>query len=140
MIIPRIKQGLTYIFCKYNNKNDEIIKIVLNKMEFKVFKKMSEYDKIHSFNLYKKVKNNKFLKDDPSYLKLALLHDCGKENYSLIKRVKKVLVGDKELESHSEKSYKKLKNINLDLAKKAKDHHKENLNFKMEVFKTLDDK
>lgn len=140
MIISRLKQGLTYIFCRYDSKNDEIVKIILNEMEFKVFKKMSEYDKIHSFNLYKEVKTNKILKNDLSYLKLALLHDCGKKNYSLIKRVKKVLIGDKELENHSEKSYDKLKNINLDLAEKASNHHKKNLNFKMEIFKTLDNK
>jgi len=140
MIVSRIKQGLTYIFCKYNSKNDKVVKIILNKDEFKIFKKMSEYDKIHSFNLYKRVKHNKVLKKDPLYLKLALLHDCGKENYSLIRRIKKVLIGDKKLENHSELSYEKLKNINLDLARKAREHHMENLNFKMEIFKKLDNK
>ncbi|MFK4785721.1 phosphohydrolase [Fusobacterium sp. MFO224] len=140
MIISRVKQGLIYIFCRYKKYNDKIVKDVLNKSEFEIFKKMSEYDKIHSFNLYQKVKKNEILKKQEIYLKLALLHDCGKKNYSLIKRIKKVLFGDMELERHNEKSYEKLRYINLDLAKKARDHHKKNLSLEMKIFQKLDDK
>lgn len=89
MIIARIKQGLTYIFIRYNQKNNLIVREILTDEEFKIFNEMSEYDKIHSFNLFKLVKENATLKDNINYLKLALLHDCGKENLSLLLRVKK---------------------------------------------------
>lgn len=140
MIISRIKQGLVYIFLKYNKKNDEVVKKILTKKEFKIFEKMSEYDKIHSFALYEKIRKNEILKNDIIYLKLALLHDCGKRNFRLIKRMKKVLLGDEELENHSNFSYEKLKDINLELAKKARDHHKESKDLKMSLFRKLDDK
>lgn len=140
MIISRVKQGLVYIFCRYKKSNDKIVKTILNEKEFEIFKNMSGYDKIHSFNLYNKVKESEILNKKEIYLKLALLHDCGKKNYSLIRRVKNVLFGDRKLEKHSEESYEKLKNINLELAKKARDHHKKNLSLEMEIFKKLDDK
>ena len=100
MITARIKQGLLFLFGKYKKENDILVKEILTYEEFKIFDKMSEYDKIHSFNLYSAVKESKILKDDVYYLKLALLHDCGKENYSLFKRIKKVIIGDKQIEKH----------------------------------------
>ena len=69
MITSRIKQGLTYIFIRYNLKNDLIVREILTDEEFKIFSKMSEYDKIHSFNLFKLVKENATLKDNKNYLK-----------------------------------------------------------------------
>ena len=140
MIISRIKQGLTYIFVSYNPKNDKIVREILNEEEFKIFNKMSEYDKIHSFNLLKLVKNNATLKNNQNYLKLALLHDCGKENISLFMRVKKVLIGDKKVEDHPRLSYEKLKNINEAIGKLALLHHEACVQEEMKIFQSLDDK
>ena len=135
----RIKQGLLFLFGKYKKENDSIVKEILTFEEFKIFDKMSEYDKIHSFNLYAEVKKNKILKGDAHYLKLALLHDCGKENYSLFRRIKKVIVGDEQIEKHPAASYEKLKNINKNTAFLALIHHKNTDDEKMKEFQRLDD-
>lgn len=140
MIIARIKQGLVFLFGKYHEENDIYIKEILSCDEFNIFDKMSEYDKIHSFNLYKLVKEDEILKDDKNYLKLALLHDCGKENYSLFKRIKKVIIGDKQIEKHPEKAFEKLKEINLEVAELARIHHTKTTNLKLRKFQELDDK
>lgn len=135
----RIKQGLLFLFGKYKKENDSIIKEILTFEEFKIFDKMSEYDKIHSFNLYEKMKKSRILKDDKDYLKLALLHDCGKENYSLFRRIKKVIVGDEQIEKHPAASYEKLKDINKNTAALALVHHKKADDEKMREFQRLDD-
>lgn len=140
MIAARIKQGLVFLFGKYNKENDAAVKKILNEKEFNIFDKMSEYDKIHSFNLYNLVKEDEILKEDNNYLKLALLHDCGKENYSLFKRAKKVIIGDKQVEKHPYKSFEKLKEINLEVADLARIHHTKTQNIKMKKFQILDDK
>lgn len=140
MIISRIKQGLTFIFGKYDKEWDKVIRQVLDDEEFKIFDKMSEYDKIHSFNLFNLVKANKILAKNTNYLKLALLHDCGKENFSLFQRMKKVLFGDKKLEEHPNKSYEKLKNINNVVGKLALFHHLAPIDENMKIFQKLDDK
>ena len=140
MIISRIKQGLLYIFGRYNEKNNDIVKIILSDEEFKIFNSMSRYDKIHSFRLYNFLLKNKVLKDDKIFLKLALLHDCGKKSPSLIKRMKKVLLGDKELENHSEDGFNKLKDINYELSILCREHHIKSKELKMQEFQKLDDK
>ena len=140
MITARIKEGLLFLFGKYHKENDILVKKVLSCDEFNIFDKMSEYDKTHSFNLYKLVKEDEILKDDKNYLKLALLHDCGKEDYSLFKRVKKVIIGDKQIEKHPEKAFEKLKEINLEVAELALNHHTKTEDIKMKEFQILDDK
>lgn len=140
MIISRIKQGLLYIFGRYNEKNNDIVKTILSNEEFKIFNSMSRYDKIHSFRLYNFLLKNKVLKDDKIFLKLALLHDCGKKSPSLIKRMKKVLLGDKELENHSEDGFNKLKDINYELSILCREHHIKSKELKMQEFQKLDDK
>lgn len=140
MIISRIKQGLLYIFGRYNEKNNDIVKTILSDEEFEIFNSMSRYDKIHSFRLYNFLLKNKVLKDDKIFLKLALLHDCGKKNPSLIKRMKKVLLGDKELENHSEDGFNKLKDINYELSILCREHHIKSKELKMQEFQKLDDK
>ena len=139
MITARIKQGLVFLFGKYHKENDIYIKEILSCDEFNIFDKMSEYDKIHSFNLYKLVKEDEILKNDKNYLKLALLHDCGKENYSLFKRIKKVIIGDKQIEKHPSASYYKLKNIDKKTAYLALKHHEKTDDEKMKEFQRLDD-
>ena len=138
MITARIKQGLLFLFGKYHKENDILVKKVLSCDEFNIFDKMSEYDKIHSFNLYKLVKEDEIL--NKHSLKLALLHDCGTEHYSLIKSVKQAIIGDKQIEKHPYKSFEKLKEINLEVAELALNHHTETENIEMKKFQILDDK
>lgn len=140
MIKSRIFQGLRYIFLRYNKKNDILLKKILNEEEFILFSKMSDYDKIHSIRLYNYVCDDKILKNYEIYKKLALLHDCGKENINLFKRILKVLTKNKFKEHHEIKSFEKLKNINLELANLAKIHHEKTNNKLMKRFQNLDDK
>lgn len=135
----RLKQGFSYIFYKYDNNFDFEIKEILSEFEFSVFNKMSNYDKLHSYNLMKKVKNNKLLADNILYLKLALLHDCGKENIGLLRRIKKVLIGDRILENHTNIAYEKLKEHNIELANLCAVHHNKNTDQYMIEFQNLDD-
>ena len=140
MIKARIIQGLTFIFGKYKEENNLYVKSVLSDKEFEIFQGMSEYDRIHSFRLYKMVSQDTLLKDSKLYKKLALLHDCGKFNASLFRRMKKVLTGDKILDRHSLDSLEKLKDINTELAILARDHHKPSEDVMMIRFQSLDDK
>lgn len=139
-MIARVRQGLMYLFVRYKAKWDSEVKKVLSEEEFEVFQSMSNYDRVHSYRLYGLVKNDKLLKDNLIYYKLALLHDCGKYNASLYRRVKKVLIGEKSLENHSEISYEKLKGINFELAKLAKNHHYLPQDKYMKRFQELDDR
>lgn len=139
-MIARVRQGLLFLFGKYKEEWSVEIKKILSDEEFKIFSQMSEYDKIHSYRLYKLVLEDNLLKDEKIYKKLALLHDCGKYNASLYRRVKKVLVGEKSLENHSEISYLKLKDINLKLAELARKHHQKSEDIYMKRFQQLDDK
>ncbi len=141
MILARIKQGIRFLFGKYENKNDIEVKKVLSEEEFEIFSAMSEYEKIHSFRLYKMVVADNLLGGLKEYQKLALLHDCGKDNKtSFFKRVKKVVIGDKELDRHALASFEKLKTINKDVAELSKAHHDDVENIYMKRFQELDDK
>ncbi len=138
-MIARIKQGLLFIFGRYKKEWDDEIKEILIPEEYEIFKNMSRYDRIHSFRLYRLVKNDELLGKERLYQKLALLHDCGKYNASLYRRVKKVLIGEKSLENHSEISYEKLKKIDMELAKLAKEHHSSSKDIYLKRFQKLDD-
>ena len=139
-MLARIKQGLTFIFGKYKSEWNIEVKKILTDKEFEVFNQMSEYDKIHSYKILKLVLEDNLLKDEEIFKKLALLHDCGKYHASLYRRMKKVLIGEKTLDRHNEDSYKKLENINLELAELARDHHYYSDDIYMQRFKELDDK
>ncbi|MCF2698841.1 HD domain-containing protein [Fusobacterium mortiferum] len=139
-MLARIKQGLTFIFGKYKSEWNIEVKKILTDKEFEVFNQMSEYDKIHSYKILKLVLEDNLLKDEEIFKKLALLHDCGKYHASLYRRMKKVLIGEKTLDRHNEDSYKKLENINLELAELARDHHYYSDDIYMQRFQELDDK
>ena len=140
MLISRVKQVYQYIFSKFDESNNSEIKKILSEEEFLIFSTMSNYDKVHSYNLYQKVKENKILSSEKLYLKLALLHDSGKGKVGLLRRIKKVLVGDKLLEKHPNIAFEKLKNINFDLAELCLNHHNKDVDQKMKIFQELDDK
>lgn len=139
-MLARIKQGLTFIFGKYKSEWNIEVKKILTDKEFEVFNQMSEYDKIHSYKILKLVLEDNLLKDEEIFKKLALLHDCGKYHASLYRRMKKVLIGEKTLDRHNEDSYKKLENINLELAELARNHHYYSDDIYMQRFQELDDK
>lgn len=140
MLISRIRQAYQYIFSKFDESNDSEIKKILSEEEFLIFSTMSNYDKVHSYSLYQKVKGNKTLSSEKNFLKLALLHDSGKGKIGLLRRIKKVLVGDKILEKHPNIAFEKLKNINFDLAELCLKHHNKDVDEKMKIFQELDDK
>lgn len=139
-MLARIKQGLTFIFGKYKSEWNIEVKKILTDKEFEVFNQMSEYDKIHSYKILKLVLEDNLLKDEEIFKKLALLHDCGKYHASLYRRMKKVLIGEKTLDKHNEDSYRKLENINLELAELAREHHYYSDDIYMQRFQELDDK
>ena len=140
MLISRIKQVYQYIFSNFDDNWNNEVKKILSEEEFLIFSKMVNYDKVHSYKLYQKVKFNKILSSQDIYLKLALLHDSGKGKVGLFRRIKKVLVGDKILEQHPSIAFEKLKNINFDLAKLCLQHHDKDVDEKMKIFQELDDK
>ena len=140
MLISRIKQVYQYIFSNFDDNWNNEVKKILSKEEFLIFSEMGNYDKVHSYKLYQKVKSNKVLSLQENYLKLALLHDSGKGKVGLFRRIKKVLVGDKILEQHPRIAFEKLKNINFDLAKLCLQHHNKDVDEKMKIFQELDDK
>jgi len=136
----RIKQGLNYLFAKPKSKKREEIKLLLTEQEYEIFINMDNYDKVHSIGVYEMVKKDDILNSDEKYLKLALLHDCGKEKVCLLTRIKKVLVGDKQLDMHPKLGYKKLKEIDLRLANLILNHHGLYENKKLKRFQEIDDK
>lgn len=139
-MLNRLRQGIIYVFGKYDGEKDETVKKILSEDEFKIFDTMMEYDKVHSFRLLNFVKENEILKDDKLYWKLALLHDSGKGKTTFLKRMKKVVVGDRKLEGHTENAYEKLKSISKELAQLCRIHHDKSNNIKMKEFQKLDDK
>ncbi|MGL5569433.1 MAG: phosphohydrolase [Cetobacterium sp.] len=138
-MLSRLKQGYRCLFQKFDKKNEVEIREILTAEEFQIFNVMSDYDKLHSYLIYKEVKKNDILKRNRKYLKLALLHDSGKGNVTFLKRIKKVLIGDKFLEKHPQNAFEKLKNIDIELAKLCRDHHRSNVDKKMKIFQQIDD-
>ncbi|UUV19739.1 HD domain-containing protein [Fusobacteria bacterium ZRK30] len=136
----RIKQGLNYLFGKPKAEKIEEIKLFLTGEEYNIFIDMDNYDKVHSISVYEMVKKDKVLNSDEKYLKLALLHDCGKERVCLLTRVKKVLVGDKQLDMHPKLGYEKLKEIDLELANLILNHHDLDGDERLKRFQEIDDK
>ena len=139
MFVARIKQVCLYLFSNFNDEWNKEIREILSLEEFEIFSKMGEYDKIHSYKLLKKVEKNEVLSKEKIYLKLALLHDSGKGEVGLFRRIKKVLIGDKKLEKHSEVAFEKIKNINFELANLCLKHHNKVVDEKMKIFQKLDD-
>jgi len=111
MLISRVKQVYLYIFSNFNEEWNSEVKKILSKEEFLIFSKMKKYDKVHSYNLYQKVKSNKILSSQEIYLKLALLHDSGKGKAGLFRRIKKVKTGQVIKETYSDESLEMLRDF-----------------------------
>ncbi len=138
MLKARINQIYLYLFKTYKSSYNKEVREILSKKEFEIFDSMSNYDKLHSYNLLKKVQKSSLLSGNIIYKKLALLHDCGKLNTSLFRRIKNVLIGDKILEQHPQKSFELLKDSNRKLANLALNHHKKTEDIYMKEFQKLD--
>ena len=95
-MLNRIKQGINYFFPKIEDKDIELAKATLNNKEYEIFNNMSKYDKFHSINVLKEVMQNEVLKNNLTYRKLALLHDCGKNDIGFIERAKYVIYGSSD--------------------------------------------
>lgn len=139
-MLNRISQGLLFLFGKYDEKNNKIAEEVLSPEEYSIFLRMGDYDRIHSVKVLKEVMNDELLKDDENYLKLALLHDCGKGKTGLISRMIVVLKKGDSGERHPEKSWDMLKDINPAVAELAGRHHEKKPDEKMERFQEIDDR
>ena len=118
-----VRKGIEYFFPKIDeNFMNKVIEI-LDSDEKKIFLEMDRYDKLHSLEVYKKLSETT-LKDKIIYLKLALLHDCGKGKTSI---------------EHSERVYEKIKDIDTELALLIRNHHNRNYSEKMSIFQKCDD-
>jgi len=107
-----VRKGIEYFFPKIDeNFMNKVIEI-LDSDEKKIFLEMDRYDKFHSLEVYKKLSETT-LKDEIIYLKLALLHDCGKGKTSMITRVLHKFKIKTPLREHAERGYEKIKDIEL---------------------------
>src|SRR3712207_451946 len=123
MILARLKQAYIYFFVSWNPKKEEEVRNFLSEEEFLIFQPMKVYDKNHSYFLWKKIREST-LKNFEIYHKLALLHDCGKEEKGFMARCFTVFWGrEKTRDIHSDIAYRKLQDINLELAELCQQHH-----------------
>ena len=133
-----IRKAMEYFKPKINKAymNEALKK--LTEKEKKIFLEMSDYDKFHSLEVYKKIKKTE-LKNNEKYLKLALLHDCGKENVSIITRVLHKLGFKTQLRNHAQRSFEKLEKVDKKVAILAKNHHNRGYSQEMDIFQKCDD-
>ena len=133
---------MNYFFPRIEDEDIKLVKATLNEKEYEIFEGMSSYDKFHSIKVLKDVMENETLKNNLTYRKLALLHDCGKTEAGIVERAKQALFGNSEkLSSHHEDAFDLLKDIDMDLAKLAKEHHNEATeNIKLKEFQKIDGK
>lgn len=126
-----------YYFHKIREQDMKEVSKILDIEELKVFNNMDSYDKYHGISVYNKLKNENMPK---IYLKLALLHDCGKENISFFKRVMHKLGFKTILLEHPKLGYNKLKDINFELAVLISKHHDKSNDKYMILFQIADDR
>lgn len=139
MLLTRLKQAYIYFFVSWDKEKENEVKDILKQEEFLIFQAMKNYDKNHSYFLWKKVEKSQ-LKNFEIYNKLALLHDCGKESKGFIARCLTVLLGrEKTKDFHTEIAYLKLKNIDIELAELCLQHHQLPKTWQMKIFQNLDD-
>ena len=127
---------IEFYFLRINKNNEQEVKAILSKEEYDIFDKMQGYDKYHSFKVYEDIKDQNM----PNiYLKLALLHDCGKGNSGFLLRVLHKLGFKTSLRNHSLNGYIKLKIINPKLANLILKHHDVSDDEYMKKFQGVDD-
>ncbi len=136
MIVYAIRKFFDYFIAKIDLELEEKALKILNIKEQEIYFNMDYYDRYHGLSVYSKLMN----KNMPEiYLKLAILHDCGKENANfLIRTIHKFGIKTK-LREHSYNGYKKLKNIDKDLANLILNHHNKTDDKYMKIFQKADD-
>ncbi|BDU51231.1 HD domain-containing protein [Haliovirga abyssi] len=138
----RVKQLIRYVFPNYTGKDENMARKYLDKYEFELFDNMSNYDKKHSINILKDILKDIELKDNKKIIKLALLHDIGKEkDINIVDRILHVILkNNSKLSNHTIKGYEKLKKYNIEMAKLILEHHNKNIkNEELKKFQKLDD-
>ena len=111
----------------------------LDKGKREIFLSMSLYDKKHSLEVYKKLKKSESAGKNKKYLELALLHDCGKENTNVVKRVLHKIGVKTSLKFHPENGAEKLVNLDPELSILVKNHHTGSYSEEMTEFQKIDD-
>lgn len=139
-MIFKIKQVFNHLFPKLKEEDIEIIKKNLSQEEQGYFFSMSQYDKKHSYNVFKGVMKSELLREDMLYKRLALLHDCGKSNETTFKeRVKYSILKRGRLAFHPKRGFEKLKDMDYKLALLVLKHHNKNIeNDKLHEFQRID--
>ena len=127
---------IEFYFLKISKSDELEVKKLLSKDEYNIFYNMLGYDKYHSFKVDEDIK----VQNMPNiYLKLALLHDCGKGNCGFLLRVLHKLGFKTSLRNHSLNGYIKLKDINPQLANLILKHHNSTEDEYMKKFQGVDD-
>lgn len=103
---------------------------------------MSAYDKKHSVNVLKGVLKSQLLRNDKLFIRLALLHDCGKDPKTTFgQRVKHSLFKAGRIKFHPKRGYEKLNHLDYKLALLVQKHHNKNIdNEKLRAFQKIDNK
>ena len=133
-----IRKGIEYFFPKIDKNLMEEAMNLLTEREKNIFLNMGKYDKFHCLEVYKKVKKSN-LKDDKKYLRLALLHDCGKDKTGIFIRILHKIGFKTKLQNHAELGFKKIEKIDKELAILIKNHHNKNYSKEMDIFQKCDD-
>ncbi|MDR1835419.1 MAG: phosphohydrolase [Fusobacteriaceae bacterium] len=139
MVAARLKQMFRYFFRRYDSRNDPEVRRVLSEEEFCVFENMDDYDKLHSFSLYRRIKSHPLFEGDLVYHKLALLHDCAKAHSGFAVRLREVALERSGISDHARKGAVLLRGINPALAGLCGRHHDRTDDPKMKEFQRLDD-
>ena len=77
-----IRKGKEYFFPIIDESVQKEALELLSSKEKMYFLEMGKYDRYHSLEVYRKIKETS-LKEKEIYLKMALLHDCGKEKIGI---------------------------------------------------------
>lgn len=131
-----IRKFYEYFIQKIDEVEMENVINILNSKERNIFMSQSKYDKLHSLNVYKGVKD---LGLPQIYLKLALLHDNGKDGAFFVTRTLHKLGFKTRLREHMSMGSMRLLGINDELANLILIHHDENVDENMKKFQGVDD-
>ncbi len=134
-----IRKAVEYFFPVISEDLCSEALCLLSDEEKEIFTGMSKYDRRHSLEVYKKVRENDILKNEALYKKLALLHDCGKGNTNVTIRVLHKINLKTRLKKHPDRGYEKLRETDEELAVLIKNHHVKNYSRFMDEFQRLDD-
>ncbi len=132
------KKSIEYFFPKIDIEKEKRAIQILNDREEELFYNMSKYDRMHSIEVYKKVVETNIANNE-IYLKLALLHDCGKGKTNIFIRVMHKFGLKTRLREHPYLGYLKVKGIDENLSELIKNHHKRNYSNEMNIFQKCDD-